>query len=26
VDLRYAWPFDLELVTNTLAEQVKRFS
>lgn len=26
VDLRYAWPFDLKLVANTLAEQVKRFS
>jgi sirohydrochlorin cobaltochelatase len=26
VDLRYAWPFDLELVANTLAEQIKRFS
>ncbi|HMF85720.1 MAG TPA: CbiX/SirB N-terminal domain-containing protein [Nitrospiraceae bacterium] len=26
VDLRYAWPFDLERVANTLAEQVKRFS
>jgi sirohydrochlorin cobaltochelatase len=26
VDLRYAWPFDLEHVANTLAEQVKRFS
>jgi len=26
VELRYAWPFDLELVANTLAEQVKRFS
>jgi sirohydrochlorin cobaltochelatase len=24
--LRYAWPFDLQLVANTLAEQVKRFS
>jgi sirohydrochlorin cobaltochelatase len=24
--LRYAWPFDLNLVANTLAEQVKRFS
>ncbi|MBH0192113.1 MAG: CbiX/SirB N-terminal domain-containing protein, partial [Nitrospira sp.] len=26
VELRYAWPFDLNLVANTLAEQVKRFS
>ena len=26
VQLRYAWPFDLNLVANTLAEQVKRFS
>jgi sirohydrochlorin cobaltochelatase len=26
VELRYAWPFDLERVANTLAEQVKRFS
>jgi sirohydrochlorin cobaltochelatase len=26
VTLRYAWPFDLTLVANTLAEQVKRFS
>jgi sirohydrochlorin cobaltochelatase len=26
VDLRYAWPFDLEHVANTLAEQIKRFS
>ena len=26
VELRYAWPFDLRLVANTLAEQVKRFS
>lgn len=26
VELRYAWPFDLQLVANTLAEQVKRFS
>ena len=25
VELRYAWPFDLNLVANTLAEQVKRF-
>lgn len=25
VELRYAWPFDLQLVANTLAEQVKRF-
>ncbi|MFI5248206.1 MAG: sirohydrochlorin chelatase, partial [Nitrospirales bacterium] len=24
--LRYAWPFDMNLVANTLAEQVKRFS
>lgn len=26
VELRYAWPFDLQLVANTLAEQMKRFS
>jgi sirohydrochlorin cobaltochelatase len=26
VELRYAWPFDLQLVANTLAEQVKRFA
>ena len=26
VELRYAWPFDLQLVAKTLAEQVKRFS
>jgi len=26
VDLRYAWPFDLQLVANTLAEQIRRFS
>ena len=26
VTLRYAWPFDLNLVANTLTEQVKRFS
>ncbi|MDR4465634.1 MAG: CbiX/SirB N-terminal domain-containing protein [Nitrospira sp.] len=26
VDLCYAWPFDLQLVANTLAEQVRRFS
>ena len=26
VVLRYAWPFDLQSVANTLAEQVKRFS
>jgi sirohydrochlorin cobaltochelatase len=26
VELRYAWPFDLQSVANTLAEQVKRFS
>lgn len=26
VELRYAWPFDLESVANTLAEQVRRFS
>ncbi|MFM9906701.1 MAG: sirohydrochlorin chelatase [Nitrospiraceae bacterium] len=26
VELRYAWPFDLNLVASTLAEQVKRFS
>lgn len=26
VVLRYAWPFDLALVANTLAEQIRRFS
>lgn len=26
VELRYAWPFDLQLIAKTLAEQVKRFS
>ncbi|MDH4187903.1 MAG: CbiX/SirB N-terminal domain-containing protein [Nitrospira sp.] len=26
VQLRYAWPFDLNLVANTLAEQITRFS
>ncbi len=26
VELRYAWPFDLQLVANTLAEQLQRFS
>lgn len=26
VILRYAWPFDLELVAHTLAEQIRRFS
>jgi len=26
VEIRYAWPFDLNLVANTLADQVKRFS
>ena len=26
VVLRYAWPFDFNLVANTLAEQIKRFS
>ncbi|NOU11351.1 MAG: CbiX/SirB N-terminal domain-containing protein [Nitrospira sp.] len=26
VELRYAWPFDLESVANTLAEQIRRFS
>ena len=26
VELRYAWPFDLELVANTLAEQISRYS
>lgn len=25
VELRYAWPFDLNLVASTLADQVKRF-
>jgi sirohydrochlorin cobaltochelatase len=26
VELRYAWPFDLRLVADTLAEQIRRFS
>ena len=26
VELRYAWPFDLQLIAKTLVEQVKRFS
>lgn len=26
VEIRYAWPFDLDLVANTLAEQLRRFS
>ena len=26
IELRYAWPFDLNLVANTLAEQIKRFT
>src|SRR3972149_6513371 len=26
VVLRYAWPFDLSLVANTLAEQIRRFT
>jgi sirohydrochlorin cobaltochelatase len=26
IALRYAWPFDLDLVANTLAEQITRFS
>ncbi len=26
VELRYAWPFDLDSVANTLAEQIQRFS
>lgn len=26
IELHYAWPFDLQLVAGTLAEQVKRFS
>lgn len=26
VELRYAWPFDLQLVASMLADQVKRFS
>ena len=26
IELRYAWPFDLQLVADTLAEQIKRFS
>ena len=26
VDIRYAWPFDLGMVADTLAQQIKRFS
>lgn len=26
VELCYAWPFDLQLIANTLAEQIRRFS
>ena len=26
IELRYAWPFDLQLVASTLAEQIRRFS
>lgn len=26
VDIRYVWPFDLGIVTNTSAQQMKRFS
>jgi sirohydrochlorin cobaltochelatase len=26
VELRYAWPFDLQLVADTLAQQIRRFS
>jgi len=26
VELRYAWPFDLDSVANTLADQIRRFS
>jgi len=26
IELRYAWPFDLQLVASTLAEQIGRFS
>lgn len=26
VELRYAWPFDLQQVAHTLAEQVRRFA
>jgi sirohydrochlorin cobaltochelatase len=26
VELRYAWPFDIELIAETLFQQVKRFS
>jgi sirohydrochlorin ferrochelatase len=26
VELRYAWPFDLQQVAHTLAEQIRRFS
>ncbi len=26
IEIRYAWPFDLNLVANTLAEQITRFS
>jgi sirohydrochlorin cobaltochelatase len=25
VTIRYAWPFDLDLVASTLAEQIRRF-
>lgn len=26
VNIQYAWPFDLGIVTNTSAQQIKRFS
>lgn len=26
IELRYAWPFDLQLVADTLAEQIRRYS
>lgn len=26
IELRYAWPFDLQLLASTLAEQIRRFS
>jgi sirohydrochlorin cobaltochelatase len=26
IDLRYAWPFDTDLIAETLLEQVRRFA
>jgi len=26
IELRYAWPFDLQVIAKILAEQVRRFS